>query len=83
MSSLPKAPPVTPADYDPHRPDADQSSFLWCMYLLAVLIPVAGILAATYVAVVESRAPIRRHGIGLAVISVLFAVIWFMVLAGR
>ena len=48
-------------------------SFLISAYILAVVIPVVGILMALYTAVSERRAAIRRHAIAIAGVSILAA----------
>ena len=71
------APPVTPTTSD----TGDNRGFLIGAYISAVLIPVVGIVVALYTAVSERRTAIRRHAIGIAGISIVSGVLYFVIIS--
>ena len=52
---------------------------LWYAYVLAVLLAPVGLCYAIYMAVAEKMAPVRRHAIGVAAVSILSIVVSVLV----
>jgi hypothetical protein len=55
--------------------------FLITAYVLAVLLPIVGILLALYTAVAQRRVAIRRHAIGIAGVAIVSGVVFAVVIS--
>jgi hypothetical protein len=69
---------TSPPDRTPGNTTRTRRTPLWVMYLLAVIIPIIGLIFAIQLAVMERYRDVRRHAIGVAATSIGVLIIWLV-----
>lgn len=79
IGNITTAPPAALPDGPGREPARSHRGHLWVCYVIAVLIPVIGLVLAIQLAVMERYRDVRRHAIGVAATSIGVIVVWTVV----